>query len=284
MILCSALYYTGSLAKGDLIVRDNRFYPGKYLETLPVWLQYVRRHYPDAHLVLFADTASPIPWKEVIGLIPESVDVTSRELIAYGIPSTPKVHVVPLSEHCGKYFWPMQRNLVEAIKLAYHVDADLFWLDADAFLNTDIRPLVRGYDAAAPQIAHHQMTMDSVCTYVSAQRLHALDALDISLPAFLTQMLNEGPTETRMHALQEGGLYKLFAYGKTLSFGSQVELTHLSCYSRFMAFLERNPLDTPEYQRLRYMLASLDMERLKGVDLTFLDMDWPANASRKEAQ
>lgn len=304
MIICSALYYTGSLEDPQSLVRDNRFYPGKAVQGFPVWWQYVRRHYPDVPVVLFCDTASPIPlyplleqlgepWEDVEAPYKrgEQIDVTTgkesyAELLRHmrSLRERPRVLVKWLSQHSGKYFWPMQRNLVEGIIAAYSLNEDLFWLDNDAFLNTDIRPLVAGYDVGAPQIAHHQMTMDSVCTYISARRLHALDELGIDLPAFLTRMLNEGPTDTRMHTLQEGGLYKLFAYGRARSFGADIELTHLSCYSRFMAYLERNPLDTPEYQRLRYMLASLDRERLGGVDLTFHDMDWPANAHRKEAQ
>jgi hypothetical protein len=275
MIICSALYYPGSLARGDLIVRDNRLYVGKYSETFPVWWQYLRRHYPDVPVVLFADTGSPIRWEGLVEQLGEGYDVLYETANMYVTNDLdPKVHIRPLSEHSGKYFWPMQRNLVEAICLAYRLGEDLFWLDADAFLNTDIRPLVRGYDAAAPSIAHHQMTMDSVCTYISSARLHALDDLGVDLPTMLRDLLANGPTETRMHTLQEGGLYKLFCYGKTRAFGGDINLSHLSCYHHFMRYLERNPLDTEEYRTLRYMLASLDMSRLAGVDLSFLDMHY----------
>lgn len=274
MIICSALYYPGSLAKGDLIVRDNRFYPGKYSETFAVWWQYLRKHYPDVPVILFCDTASPIPLRPLLDTLPEPWYDAMSMISHNGSSRDGQVDVLWLSEHSGKYFWPMQRNLVEAIKLAYTLNEDLFWLDSDAFLNTDIRPLIADHDVAAPEIAHHQMTMDSVCTFISAKRLHALDDLGIDLPQLLTDCLANGPTETRMHLFQEGGLYKLFGYGKARSLGGSIELSHLSCYQHFMAFLERNPLDTPEYQKLRYMLASLDMERLKGVELSFHDMYW----------
>lgn len=256
MIICSALYYTGSLARGDLIVRDNRFYPGKYVETFPVWWQYVRKHYPKERVFLFADAASPIP---ILPLL-EGLD--------------DQVSVKWLDEHCGKYFWPMQRNLVEGIITAYKLNEDLFWLDNDAFLNTDIRPLVKGMDVAAPQIAHHQQTTDSICTYISAKRLHALDEFGIDLPSFLTTLLNEGPNDTRMHLLQEGGLYKLFTYGMARALGGRIELSHLSCYDNFMAFLKRNPLDTPEYRYLVKELEAIDWSRMPNVERTFHDMDW----------
>lgn len=289
MILCSALYYAGSLDNPHSLVRDNRWYPGKAVQTFPVWWQYVRKHYPDVPVVLFCDRASPIPleplldnlgepWEDVAAHLRsgEQINVSThdrpRQYLDLG--PLPRVRVMWMTEHTGKYFWAMQRNLVAGITAAYAMDEDLFWLDNDAFLNTDIRPLVQGYDAAAPEIAHHQMTMDSVCTYISAERLHALDELGIDLPSFLTKLLAEGPTETRMHTFQEGGLYKLFAYGKTRELKGSIELSHLSCYDHFISFLRRNPLDTPEYMELVARLTSLDMSRLEGVEMSFHDMDY----------
>lgn len=281
MILCTALYYTGSLERGDLIVRDNRFYPGKYVETFPIWWQYVRRHYPDVPVVLLCDSASPIPIQPLLdkhlGSEPyETFDLPAQLYDLMSQPGAPKVFVKVMTEHCGKYFWPMQRNLVEAIILAYALNEDLFWLDSDAFLNTDIRPLVRDFDVAAPRIAHHQQTLDSVCTYISACRLRDMADFEINLPEFLRKLLANGPTNTRMHVFQEAGLYKLFCYGKTRILAPDIELTHLSNYPNFMSFLHRNPLPTEEFETLRYMLAKLDMSRLEGVDLNFHDMNCPA--------
>ncbi len=261
MIICSALYYAGSLNDPMSLVRDNRFYAGKAIETLPVWWSYLRKHYPDARVTLFADRSSPV-----------RINAPLWETMVTN-PHAP-TEVVWTDQFAGQYFRPMQRNLVEAINLAYRLNQDLFWLDNDAFLNTDIRPLVRGADCAAPSIAHHQQTMDSVCTYVSARRLHALDDLNIDLPSFLTTMLNEGPTETRMHTLQEGGLYKLFAYGDARQLGARIELSHLSCYDHFVAFLKRNPLDTPEWRALAAGLEAVDWSRMPGVERAFLDMDY----------
>lgn len=294
-MIASALYFPGTVAAPETLVRDNRFYPGKAADCFPVWWQYLRRHYPDDRVVLFADAKSPVDaWKLVCEHVKEPYiggvrtwllnDKTLPTMCAtLGGTIGANVEVCYLDQHCGQYFRPMQRNLVEAIIAAYRANDDLLWIDADAFLNTDLTPLIRDADVAAPQIAHHQMTMDSVCTYISAARLHAMDDI-CDLPTYLTTMLNEGPTETRMHSLQEGGLYKLFAYGRAVEFGAQVELSHLSCYDHFMAFLRRNPLDTPEYRTLVARLEGVDWSRMPGVERSFLDMDWPANAAREEAR
>jgi hypothetical protein len=277
MIIASALYYAGSLANPASLVRDNRFYPAKAVQTFGVWWQYLRRHYPDVPVVLFADTASPIPIRPLLNTLPEPWwDVDERHLPC-SEDMVPQVMVKWLSAHSGKYFWPMQRNLVEAICWAYRANKSLLWIDADAFLNTDIRPLLRGCDCAASGIQPHQMTMDSVCFYLSARRLHALDGL-VDLPSFLTTMLNEGPTETRMHTLQEGGLYKLFAYGDVRALGRDIQLAHLSCYDRFLTFLRRNPLDTPEYRALVTALKGVDWTTLPSVERAFWDMLYPDNA------
>lgn len=280
-MIYSALYYPASLAKGDLIVRDNRFYGGKYAETLPVWMAYIRRHYPDEPLTLFADAASPIPWREAAKLLgePYTYEATDGEYSEGGGVSPSKVHIKVLTQFAGQYFRPMQRNLVEALCDAYWSGEDCTWLDADAFLNTDIRPLVAGYDWASSSIEHHQLTTGSICFHVSHERLCDLDRLTGrpgALPDYLRAMLNDGPTETRMHSLQEGGLYKLFCYGRTRDLGRHINMTHLSCYAHFMAFLLANPLPGDAYARLVEGLTTLVETatkdgRLAGVEMTFHD-------------
>ncbi len=284
MIICSALYYPGSLDNPESLVRDNRFYGGKAVETFSVWWQYVRKHYPDVPVVLFADTHSPIPTDPLLDALNlPRYETGSR--IAYdllqsgGLESrSTKLWVCKVSAHSGKYFWPMQRNLVEAIITAYRANESLLWIDADCYANTNVTPLVEGFDFCAASIEHHQQTAASVFTYISLKRLHALDSFGIDLPSFLTTMLNEGPTETRMHTLQEGGLYKLFCYGKTRDLGRDIELSHLSCYDRFMTFLKRNPLDTVEYRTLVDKLEKVKWEKMPGVERGFHDMLFPENA------
>ncbi len=270
MIICSALYYAGSLDRPESLVRDNRWYPGKAVECFPLWWSYLRKHYPDTHVVLFADTGSPISWQDIIKMIPESIDVTTREILAMSILGTPKVHIVPLSEHCGKYFWPMQRNLVEAMVLGYQLSDGMLWIDGDCFCNTCLTPFVQNLDMGSSSVEHHQMTCGSICWYISDQRLHSLDVCGVHLPTYLYSILNDGPTETRMHSLQEGGLYKHFWYGNAKTF-DHIHMSHLSCYEHFMRYLVENPLDTSEYQDLVAHLASLDMTRLNGVQLRFHD-------------
>lgn len=275
MIICSALYYPGSLKNGDLIVRDNRFYPGKYSETFPVWYQYVRKNYPNEHIVFFVDDHSPISIQPLLDELPEKYEEVSSRNIDFE-NSQVKIHVRRLSEHSGKYFWPMQRNLVEGILTAYSSKEDLFWLDNDAFLNTDIKPLLKRCDIAAPEIAHHQMTLDSVCTYISSRRLHSLDVFGVDLQLFMTNLLANGPQNTRMHVFQEGGLYKMFGYGNGVALGNSIELSHLSCYENFMKFLARNPMDTAEYKSLVDSLLGIDKSKLCGIETKFWDMNYGA--------
>jgi hypothetical protein len=265
-MIYTAYYYSGSLEKGDLIVRDNRFYPGKYFETFPVWLQYVRKHYPNEHIVIFADAASPIPIEHGLQYIEESYEF----FYDFNIRSDIKVHIKILREHSNKYFWAMQRNLVEAISMAYELKDNMFWLDNDAFLNSEILSIAKDYDVLAPQINHQQFTCDSVCTYISAKRLREMDWL-FKLPDYLKNMLANGPTETRMHSLQEGGLYKTFCYGNCISY-TNLNLSHLSCYQNFMKFLVRNPLDTAEWHMLYETLETFDFSKIPNVELKFHDM------------
>ncbi len=284
MTIYSALYFPGSLAKDDLIIRDNRFYSGKYAETLPVWLSYVRRHYPKARLVLFADESSPVPIAPLLDAhlrepwIEEFSDKTRQWEWhdADGSGDGPLVHIKWVNQFAGQYFRPMQRNLVEAMKDAYAENEDLLWIDADCFANTDVTPLLVDVDFAAASIEAHQMTAASVFTYISAHRLHAYDRF-CPLPDYLTKMVNDAPVDTRMHSLQEGGLYKLFCFGRTRDLGAHLDLAHLSCHSHFMRFLRENPLDSDDYADLVEDLDSLVKQatgggHLDGVDMEFHDM------------
>lgn len=266
-MIYTAYYYSGSLDKGDLIVRDNRFYPGKYFETFPVWLQYVRKHHPNDDIIMYADALSPIPIEEALKYIDESYSLQEYEEAGQELKYDVKLHIFKVSEHTGKYFWAMQRNLVYGLIDAFQRGEDFFWLDNDAFLNSDFLKISRNFDVVAPQINHQQFTCDSVCTFVSAKRLLEIK----NLPEYLLNMLNNGPTETRMHSLQEGGLYKMFCYGKVKS-ANKVNLSHLSCYKNFQIFLERNPLNTQEYKDLLYNINNFDFSKIPGVDLEFHDM------------
>lgn len=268
-MIYTAYYYSGSLDKGDLIVRDNRFYPGKYFETFPVWMQYVRKHYPNEHIVMFADTASPISIEEGIKYLDEPFEFIKNSKFA--LSQTVKLHIMKVSAHTNKYFWAMQRNLVYGLIDAYFANEDFFWLDNDAFLNSEILSVAKNYDVLAPQINHHQFTCDSVCTFISKNRLRQTPIGEPYFERYFLNMLENGPTETRMHSLQEGGLYKTFCYGKTLSY-TNLNLSHLSCYENFMKFLYKNPLPTLQYTNLVMKLKNFDFSKIPGVQLEFHDM------------
>lgn len=251
-MIYTAFYYPGSLDKGDLIVRDNRFYPGKYIETFPVWYQYVRKNYPEENIHIFYDVNSPYPL---------DMDILNDR----------KITVELLREHSGKYFWTMQRNICEGLIHAYEHENDFFWLDNDAFLNTDLRPIFKECDVFAPVINHQQFTIDSVCTYISKNRLRGLDGI-FYLNSYLRNILNYAPNDVRAHTFQEGGLYKMFCYGNVKS-STNLNISHLSNYNNFMKFLLKNPLNSKEYHDLVDKLTLVRMdERLKDVQLDFLDM------------
>lgn len=273
MIICSALYYPASLSQPTKLVRDNRFYPGKCSDSFAVWWTYVRKHYPNEHVILFADTASPTPIRPLLDrYLTEPYDESNPECSRdFSHDSDgPLVHVRWLSAHSGKYFWPMQRNLVEALLMGYFMEEDMLWIDSDCFVDSNLRSFILDADYASSSVEHYQQTCGSFCWYVSSKRLHALDDLGIDLPTYLTTMLNEGSTDTRMHSLQEGGLYKLFWYGDTRAM-THIEMSHLSCYDHFMKFLRANPLETPEYQALVQSLDHINMKLLDGVQMRFHD-------------
>lgn len=274
-MIYSALYYPASLERGDLFVRDNRFYPGKYSQSFPVWLQYLDKNYPGEQFTFFADTKSPICVKS---LLKRYLGDRWSE-----IEGEKQITIKWLDEHSGKYFWTMQRNLVEGLIHAFLTGNDFLWIDNDAFVNTDVRPLVCGYDAAAPTINHQQMTMDSVMTFVSHYRLKEInDSISGGLPNFLRRTLNDGPDKLRMHTFQEGGLYKLFGYGRTKELKDEISITHLSCYDNFIKWLALNPLDSEEYQNFMGHLEGVDWNKMPGVERKFLDMLYLSGATKHD--
>lgn len=271
MIICSALYYPGSLEQNDLIIRDNRWYPAKYSETFPVWWQYLRKHYSQTHVVLFCDQKSPISAGEVLFKhLKESFSVFQSAEQSLCDPYSYGIDVVLVDEFCDSSFRAMQRNLVKAINLAYNTNQSLLWIDSDLFFNTDLTPIIGDSDVAAVSINHQQFTMGSVLFYISSERLHQMDQL-FKLPDFLNDILNNGSENFRMHTLQESGLYKLFCFGKVANFNN-VNLSHLSNYKNFMRFLRENPLESEEYKSLLDKLTNFDFTRIPNVETDFLDM------------
>jgi hypothetical protein len=254
-MIYSAWYYPGSFQKNDLIVRDNRFYPGKYLETFPVWLEYIEKNFPNEHIILFNDVKSPCLLTDNLGYF------KNYEFIqGYKIDKNYKIHIKNLDKFSNKYFWAMQRNLCEGLIFAYKNFDNFLWIDNDFFLNSDIYPFIKNNDVFAPLINHTQFTCDSVCTYFSSKRLHELDN-NFYLPDYLTNILENAAPDTRAHTFQEGGLYKLFCYGKMAS-STNINASHLSNYNNFMKFLYLNPLDSQNYRDLVKSLETFDFNRI----------------------
>lgn len=266
-MITTAFYYSTKLSE-ELFIRDNRFYPGKAFETFPVWYEYLQKNYPDEQIYIIHDISS-LPIEEYIPNIIDNYEFLKED--QYTFDKSKKVHIKKVQSSKRKEcWWPIQRTLCEAIKFSYLNKQDLFWIDNDLFLNTDIRPLYKGYDVFAPNINHYQFTMDSILFYLSSKKLHELDKV-LYLPDYLKNILENGGFNLRQHTFHEGGLYKLFCYGNTNS-SLNIEATHLSCYNNFMKFLNRNPLDSDNYKRLISLLNNIDFEKLKGVELEFLDL------------
>lgn len=255
-MIYTAYYYINSILNGELLIRDGRFCPGKYFETWPIWLQYVRKHYPDEHIVVFADAASPISIEEGIKFINEPYEFFTDK-----INKSVKIHIKALSEYVNQYFWAMQRNIVTSLIHAYENNEDYFWIDNDAFLNSDIHKIRDGADVFAPNINHEQFTCDSICTFISKTQLHKMDIL-YNLPDVLKNILKNAPFNTRMHCLHESGFYKMFCHGKIKS-SQNINIAHFSCYENFIEFLEKNPLPTHEYSDFLTSLKSLDISSIK---------------------
>lgn len=264
-MIYTAFYYPASIKKGDLFIRDNRFYPGKYIETFPLWYQYVMKNYPDEYIYMFYDVNSPYKLED-LGLIYGDDQIVCDKKKGTDL----QIYVHELKEHSSKYFWTMQRNICEGLIRAYETGNDFFWLDNDAFLNTDLSDKFNTYDVVAPNINHQQFTIDSVCTFFSNKQLHKLDRL-CHLPTYLRNILNNAPENVRAHTFQEGGLYKMFCYGNVYE-NKNLNLSHLSNYNNLLKFLKKNPLNSKEYTEFLNDLENVDKEKLKGVELDFLDM------------
>jgi len=261
-MIYSAFYYPGSLNQNDLIVRDNRFYPGKYAETFPVWYKYLKNNFPNEKILMFYDAKSPVKIDEYKKFFQEDNLFCIKEL----------------TELSGKYFHTIQRNLYEGLAHAYENNEDFFWIDNDTFLNTNVLNLVKNHDIFVANLNHEQFTIDSVCTFISKRRLHDLDYLNnFNLKNYLRLILKDAPPDVRAHTFHEGGLYKLFCYGNVTS-STNINISHLSNYNNFMKFLYRNPLDCEEYTNLIKALKNIvNNEQLKNVELEFEDMYYESN-------
>lgn len=271
MLICSDYYYRASLKDGNYKIthnpnnpNDTRFHPARSFEVFPVWLQYISKFFPDESIIFF-DNFSPIPIEKALNnfeLIPEKSLSYNKEN---------KYHVKKFDKEFF-YFHAVQRQKVEAIKMAYYNNEDLLWIDTDCLINSDLKPHIEGYDVFSPIIAHDTMVMDAHCVYLSKERLHEWDS-EYHLPEFLDYILNYAPDDNqgvRHMILFEGGFYKLFCYGNYNSCNN-LNYVHASCYNNFLKWLKLNPLKTKEYNNLVNLLENIDREKLNGVLLDFHD-------------
>ena len=265
-MIYTSFYYKNKLEKEEYHVRENRFIPGSAFEVFPVWYQYIRKWFPDEHIIIF-NNISPITIEEGLSSINEPYEIIDDKIINHAI----KIHVHKFKTEYF-YFHSVQRNHVAALNFAYYNNDNYLWIDTDCLLNSDIRKFYKEKDVWVPTLLHHQMTIDAHCTYISQKRLHEMDSI-YKLPDFLNYILNEAPDDNqsvRHHTLFEGGMYKLFCYG---NYGSNlnINMTHACCYKEMMTFLLSNPLQTKEYEKLVYLYQHLNIEKLKGVQMDFTD-------------
>lgn len=279
MILTSYFYKT-RLSKEEYSEVDfKRFRPAASFEAFPVWMDYIRKHFPNEQ-ILFFDSASPISFEQ--GAMISNINaygVNSYEVIpidSYTYDKSKKYYVKALPKVDSNYsFLAVQKQRVEALKFAYLNNLDFFWIDTDCFLNTDVTKYFNDNDVVSNLINHENQTVDGHFIFISKKRLHQWDKY-YNLIDYLEFVLNKCPDDrenamsVREHLLFEGGMYKLFCYGKMKAIDS-LNMCHASCYNHFLKWLELNPLNTDNYNKLIYLLRNINREKLKDYLFEFED-------------
>ena len=265
-MIYSKYYYTTRLSEGQYRIRHNEFYPGKSFEVFPVWFQYVRKHFPEEHVILF-DNESPISIEEGMSLTKERYEILPNGCYEILDPSV-KTHIFKLDSQF-RYFNAVQHSLVESIKFAYKNRDNFFRLDTDCLLNTNVAPMFKDIDFFSTEIWDQTMVAGMVCMYISDRRLHCWDDV-FDLTKFFESILGRSEN-IRHHTLFEGGLYKFFAWGDVKECAN-VNMAHASCYPNLMKWLFKNQLDTPECSNLIRLLHKIDLTKLpQGTKIDFLD-------------
>lgn len=277
-MIFSDYFYAIKLAKKEYKIRSiplgdtgkYEFCPARSFEVFPVWMDYIRKFYPDEH-ILFIDNCSEIPFQEAMDVLgnPTYEYITEG---SYEYNPRIKIHVQKF-DNPAYYFDAVQRQRVAALKFAYFSNLDYFWTDTDCLVNTDLRSLFNGYDIFAPTIAYDQLTIDSHCIFISKEKLHEWDDY-YKLPDFLDYIMTcpDENQSVRHHTLFEGGMFKLFCYGKVNS-SDNINESHSACYTNLVKFLELNPLESKGYINLLGILKNLDTEEIisRGGLLTYND-------------
>lgn len=246
-----------------------RFRPAASFEAFPVWLEYIKKHFPNEP-ILFFNGDSPIPFEEGANLADIlDYDVISSDLYTYD--TSKQYHVKNLSKSDSNYsFKAIQKQRVESLKFAYLNNLDYKWIDLDCLINSKLD--LDNCDIAANDISHEHMTIDGHFIYISSKRLHQWDNY-FNIIEVLENILN-GPEDNKQgykhFLLFEGGLYKFFGYGNMKQI-KNINIAHASCYNNFVKWLELNPLETDSYRNLLSLLKNLDKDKLKDYLLEFED-------------
>lgn len=261
-MIFSDYFYKCSLAKNEVKITsnptdksDNRFYPARSFEVFAVWYQYIRKFYPDEHIIFF-DNFSEIPFE----LAAKSAGISNFEIISpdsYSFDPDIKIHVKKFNKQY-QYLHAVQRQRVESIKFAYLNNLDYFWIDTDCLINTNLIPFIKNNDIFAPSASFEQQTIDAHCIYISSKRLHEYDKI-YNIIELLQFILEKAPDENqgaRHSLLFEGGIFKFFCYGN-INTNININISHSSCYDNFVKWLELNPLNTKEYFQLLKFLINI---------------------------
>jgi len=258
-------YYNSRLEKEEYRIRDNRFYPGKSFECFKLWFDYIRIHYPNEHILIF-DNDSPITIQEGMAEVGEDYEIINFE--DFKINRDKKVHVISFKDQLP-YFHAVSRNIFSAIKWCYNTGEDLFWLDTDFLINSNLHGLIGNLDFWSDNIDEFSMTAGMVALFVSNKQLHKYDN-ELDLIESLDYVLQNGGYHARMFSFFEHGLYNLFCFGN-YGFSNNLNGTHMSCFENFVAFLEKNPINTTQYNKVLNLLKTVNLDKLKNIEMKFLD-------------
>ena len=249
-------FYSSKLEKGEYRVRDNRFYPGKAFEVFALWFDYVRIHYPNEHILIF-DNDSTIPIEDGMNTVKEDYEIVDYN--SFAVDKNKLVHVVKHPRL--PYLDAVARNIYSGIEWAYRTNDNLFWLDTDFLINNNLSNLIGNLDVWSDNLDETQMTMGMVCLYVSKSQLHKFDG-KIDYLDGLKRVLDAAGYHGRMATFFEHGMYDLFCFG---DYGTSNKFngTHMSCYKNFLRFLNGNPIDSPNYTKVKNLLEGIDFELFK---------------------
>ncbi len=274
MILTGYHYRTKLSLEQYSEVDFKRFRPAASFEAFPVWMDYIRKNFPNEE-VLFFNGESPISFEEgakAAGI--KKYDIYLPEFNTRN-PYNDKLqyHLINLPKTASNYsFQAVQKQRVEALKFAYLYEEDFLWIDTDCFINSDILSKLRHADIAANVIDNQFQCIDGHFIYISSERLHEWDKY-FNVIDFLEGILN-GLEDTKQGyksaLLFEGGMYKLFGYGNMLEI-KNINIAHASSYNNFLKWLQLNRLDTDNYKNLMSLLYNVNLEKLKGYLMEFED-------------